>query len=143
MKLTETEDYERLVRFFVENELEYDGDEEVDTDILKCFQMTDEEGRLLGAACLARREERYIIDGIAVDAAHRKQKIGEALLEAVIREVRSRGGDSIYLVARAPGFFRKNGFTAIPPEKAPNFFECKYCPQYQVSCHPEIMKLAV
>ncbi|MBQ1390603.1 MAG: GNAT family N-acetyltransferase, partial [Firmicutes bacterium] len=94
MRLTETEDYERLVRFFVENELEYDGDEEVDTDILKCFQMTDEEGRLLGAACLARREERYIIDGIAVDAAHRKQKIGEALLEAVIREVRSRGGDS-------------------------------------------------
>ena len=40
MRLTETEDYERLVRFFVENELEYDGDEEVDTDILKCFQMT-------------------------------------------------------------------------------------------------------
>ena len=26
------------------------------------------------------------------------------------------------------------------PDSAPNFFECKYCPQYMVSCHPEVMK---
>ena len=31
-----TDEYERLVKFFVENQLEFDGDEEVDTDILKC-----------------------------------------------------------------------------------------------------------
>ena len=29
------------------------------------------------------------------------------------------------------------------PQNAPNFFECKQCPQYQVSCHPEVMKLTL
>ena len=29
-----TDEYERLVKFFVENQLEFDGDEEVDTEIL-------------------------------------------------------------------------------------------------------------
>ena len=31
--MKETDEYERLVKFFVENELEFDGDEEVDTDL--------------------------------------------------------------------------------------------------------------
>ena len=29
-----TDEYERLVKFFVENQLEFDGDEEVDTCLL-------------------------------------------------------------------------------------------------------------
>ena len=62
--MKETDEYERLVKFFVENELEFDGDEEVDTDIVKCYKVTHGE-------------------------------------------------------------------------------EDKYCPQYQVSCHPEVMKLEI
>ena len=138
--LSETEEYERLVQFFVVNELEFDGDEEVDTDIVRCYKVTDQKDSLIGAAVLAMREGRYIIDGIAVDAAFRKENIGRELLNAVLAEVKQRGGDALYLVARAPGFFRRNGFTAIPPEDAPNFFECKYCPQYQKNCFPEVMK---
>ena len=38
--MKETDEYERLVKFFVENELEFDGDEEVDTDIVKCYKVT-------------------------------------------------------------------------------------------------------
>ena len=135
-----TDEYDRLVEFFVENQLEFDGDEEVDTDIVKCYKVTDAGDRLIGGAVLALREGKFIIDGIAVDSAYRKEKIGEKMLGQVLSEVRSRGGQSLYLVARAPGFFRKNGFKAIDPESAPNFFECKYCPQYMVSCHPEVMK---
>ena len=138
--LSETEEYERLVQFFVVNELEFDGDEEVDTDIVRCYKVTDQKDALIGAAVLAMREGRYIIDGIAVDAAFRKENIGRELLNAVLAEVKRRGGDALYLVARAPGFFRRNGFTDIPPEDAPNFFECKYCPQYQKNCFPEVMK---
>lgn len=138
--LSETEEYERLVQFFVVNELEFDGDEEVDTDIVRCYKVTDQKDALIGAAVLAMREGRYIIDGIAVDAAFRKENIGRELLNAVLAEVKRRGGDALYLVARAPGFFRRNGFTAIDPEDAPNFFECKYCPQYQKNCFPEVMK---
>lgn len=143
IELRETDEYERLVRFFVENQLEFDGDEEVDTDIVNCYKVADKDDRLIGAAVLARREGRYIIDGIAVDERYRKQKVGEMLLERVKSRVIELGGCELYLVARAPGFFRKNGFLPIAAEEAPNFFECKYCPQYNITCHPEIMKLEI
>ncbi len=154
--LRSTDEYDRLVKFFVENRLEFDGDEEVDTDILKCWKITQAQGDDLShitagradgkdyivAGCvLARREGKYIIDGIAVDKAMRKLGLGKLLIDKAKSEVRDRGGDSIYLVARAPEFFKKLGFDAIDPENAPNFFECKYCPQYGTECHPEIMKL--
>lgn len=143
LTLSETDEYDRLVRFFVENRLEYDGDEEVDTDILKSYKVTAGKDHLVGGACLALREGRYIIDGIAVDRALRRMKIGNMLLQAIIGEVKARGGDSIYLVARSPDFFRANGFRAVKPEEAPNFFECRYCPQYKTTCHPQIMKLDI
>ena len=142
LKMRTTEDYEKLVKFFVENQLEFDGDEEVDTDIVRCFEVVHGEEEHL-AAVLAKREGRYIIDGIAVEEPYRKLKLGKILLDKVIETVKEMNGDAIYLVARAPGFFRKNGFTEVNPDRAPNFFECKYCPQYQVSCHPEVMKLEI
>lgn len=143
MIIRQTDEYERLVRFFVENDLEFDGDEEVDTDIVKCYQMTDDADNLIGGVVIALREGRYIIDGIAVDSAYRKKKVGDILLKKAVSQIKELGGKSVYLVARAPGFFRKYGFTTIAPEHAPNFFECKSCPQYGVSCHPEVMKLEI
>lgn len=144
MKMRQTDEYEKLVRFFVENELEFDGDEEVDTDIIKCFEVVHgDEEHLVGGVVLAKREDRYIIDGIAVEKIYRKMKIGEILLKKVIDTVKGLGGNSLYLVARAPEFFRRYGFETVNPENAPNFFECKQCPQYQVNCHPEVMKLEI
>ncbi len=144
MTMRETKDYEKLVKFFVENRLEFDGDEEVDTDIIKCFEIVHgNDEHLTGAAVLAKREGQYIIDGIAVDAPYRKLKVGKILLNKVVETVRELGGDALYLVARAPEFFRKNGFKTINEDEAPNFFECRYCPQYLVDCHPEVMKLEI
>ena len=154
--LRTTDEYDRLVKFFVENRLEFDGDEEVDTDILKCWKITQAaaddlshittdcgEGKdyIVAGCVLAQREGKYIIDGIAVDKTMRKFGLGKLLVDKVKTEVAAKGGDAIYLVARAPEFFRKLGFTTIPDDKAPNFFECKHCPQYGGECHPEIMKL--
>ncbi|XVG99845.1 GNAT family N-acetyltransferase [Eubacteriales bacterium KG127] len=141
--LMRTDEYERLVKFFVDNELEFDGDEEVDTDIVECFKIVDPEDHLLAAAVLARREGEFIIDGIAVDPAFRKFGLGKILLNKVKSEVENLGGDSIALVARAPEFFRKNEFETVDPNTAPNFFECKQCPQYRKTCFPEIMRLSM
>lgn len=90
---------------------------------------------------LAERQGEFIVDGIAVDPEYRKEKLGKALLDLGIAETRKRGGKRIFLVARAPGFFRKSGFVTVPREEAPNFFECLTCPQYGVDCHPEVMRL--
>ena len=141
--IQETEDYDKLVPFFIENELEFTEEdaEEVPTDLVKCWQITDGGGRLVGAFVLARREGEYICDGIAIEEQLRGTGLGSELLDLGIEETARRGGGRMYLVARAPEFFRKNGFVTVPREEAPNFFECLTCPQYGISCHPEVMRI--
>lgn len=142
LKLEITREYDLLTRFFEKNGLEISEEEPVPTDTLKCWKITDGD-TLAAAAALALREERYILDGIAVEEPYRKLQLGKQLLDIVIEEVKARGGDALYLVARAPGFFRRSGFEAVEAAAAPQFFECFTCPQYNVTCHPEIMKLRI
>ena len=99
LKIAETKDYDRLVPMFIAHRLEFSEDEPVPTDIVKCWQLTD--------------------------------------------ETLKRGGSSIFLVARAPGFFRKSGFVTIERDEAPQFFECFTCPQYGTECRPEVMRLDI
>lgn len=139
----ETGDQKKLDRFFMMNELEYSDEHPVATDRLKCWEALDVKGDLAGAVALALRQGEYIIDGIAVDEKFRGSDIGRTLLRLALGEVRSRGGGEVFLVARAPGFFRKEGFETISKDEAPNFFECLTCPQFGATCHPEIMKTEV
>lgn len=148
-KIRETDEYTKLVPFFIENELEFTEEdaEEVPTDIVKCWEVTADDGqngqKLIGAFVLARREGEFICDGIAVDPAFRDADLGTALLKRGLDEAKALGGERMYLVARAPEFFRKNGFRTIERKEAPNFFECLTCPQYGVSCFPEVMEYEI
>ena len=143
--ISETEDYEKLVPFFIENELEFTEEdaEEVPTDVVKCSQITDADGRLVGGFVLALREGEYICDGIAIDNSLRGTGLGSELLKLGLEETVKRGGERMFLVARAPEFFRRNGFVTVPRQEAPNFFECLTCPQYGISCHPEVMRFDI
>lgn len=138
------DEYQKLMVFFEANHLEVDAEEVVPTDVVRTWKITPKDSdQLVGAVALALRQGEYIIDGIAVDEHYRKTNIGKILLEEAISVVKERGGKRIYLVARAPGFFRKSGFNTIHREAAPNFFECLTCPQYSVDCHPEVMLMEV
>ena len=141
--LRETDEYAKLVEFMIANQLEFTEEdaEEVPTDLVKCWEITDSAGNLIGGFVLAKRQGEYICDGIAVDGSRRGENLGTELLNKGIEETKSLGGRSMYLVARAPESFRKNGFVTIPREEAPNFFECLTCPQYGKTCHPEVMKI--
>ena len=139
INITVTEEYEKLVPFFIENRLEFSEEEPVPTDLVKCWK-AEIGGQLAGACVLAKREGEYIIDGIATAPECRGKKLGEALLDLAVEETRKLGGSSIFLVARAPGFFKKYGFASMDAGKAPNFFECLTCPQYNKTCFPEVMK---
>jgi ribosomal protein S18 acetylase RimI-like enzyme len=165
-----TDDYDALVGFFIENGLEFSVNDEVPQDLIKCWDAHmdsasldglpskaspagtagpgtppgEEADRLLVGGCvLALREGEYIIDGIAVDARLRHMGLGESLLDAALQEIRGLGGKKLFLVARAPDFFRKQGFATVAREAAPNFFECFGCPQYNLSCFPEVMRLDI
>ncbi len=140
-RLSQTDEYDRLVKFMIPFGLEFDADDEVDTDIIKCWKVTQEPDFLVGGVILAMREGEYIIDGIAVDTPMRKSGIGRIMINKAIEEIKSRGGNRVYLVAKVPAFFERLGFSMVKNETAPNFFECGQCPQYRVSCFPEVMKL--
>ena len=141
IKIIVTQDYDSLVPFFISHGLEFDAEEEVPTDILKSWRAEDETGRLVGGAVLAKREGEYICDGIATATELRSAGLGRRLLDTLITEIKERGGHTLFLVARAPGFFAKNGFEVVKREDAPNFFECFSCSQYQKTCFPEVMLL--
>ena len=142
ISITQTDDYQLLVEFFINNGLEFSVDEEVPTDLINLWKAIDQtDGNLVGGCVLAKREGRFICDGIATDPKIRGQRVGERLLYTMEDEARKKGADYLYLVARAPGFFAKYGFLAIEREEAPTFFECFSCSQYGVSCHPEVMRL--
>lgn len=95
---------------------------------------------IVGACTLAFRQGEYIIDGIALAPKLRGTGGGTALLQTAEAEAAARGGARIYLVARAPEFFRTNGYVTVERGDAPEFFECFGCDQYNKSCFPEVMK---
>ncbi len=138
IKYNVTTDEQKLDRFFMENDLEYSDEHPVETDRVKCWEVLDED-KLIGGACLALRQGEYILDGIAVDSDYRGNDIGHKLLMLVLDETRERGGEKVFLVARAPEFFAHYGFTEVAKEDAPNFFECLTCPQCGVTCFPKVM----
>lgn len=134
-----TDDYKKLMNFFMENGLEFSAEDPVPTYNVKAWEIYDA-GKLIAAAVLAKREGKFIIDGIAVEEAYRKENLGRSLMAEAGREAISLGGDEMYLVARMPGFFNKLGFEQVDENDAPDFFECRTCPQYNVNCFPQVMK---
>lgn len=138
-----TDDYDTLKYFYYENDLEIDVEEPMPQEVVRNWKAVDNEGKLLGGITLSTREGEFIIDGIAVDSEYRMLDIGRKLLDTAIEEMSDRGGKRLYLVARAPSFFRKCGFETVEKKVAPEFFECFGCPQYGERCFPEVMKLEI
>ncbi|MGP1569640.1 MAG: GNAT family N-acetyltransferase [Eubacteriales bacterium] len=142
-KIEETDDYYELKYFYYANELEIDLEDLELPPIVKNWRAIRLDGELIGGITLGFREGEYIIDGIAVDKRYRKAKLGKELLSVAISEIEARGGKSLYLVARAPNFFAKQGFKTVERNDSPEFFECYGCPQYNFTCFPEVMKLKI
>lgn len=142
LEVSQTDDYEALKKLYIKNELELDPDDPMPDGVVKNWKITHgEEEYLVAGLTLAKYKDEYVIDGIAVEPEYRKMKIGKIVLKKAISEVKALGGKRIFLVARAPEFFRKQGFVTIDKEEAPKVFDCLTCPQFGTKCHPEVMRL--
>lgn len=139
--LKETDEYDRLREFMKPFGLEFDNDEKLDTEILKCWKVVQEPDYLVGGIMLSKRCGEYYINGIAVDTPMRRTGIGSIMMKKAINEVRKLGGERIYLVAKVPEFFSSLGFTEVAPEDAPPVSGCPECSQYGKDCFPKIMML--
>lgn len=142
-KIKEINEFHDLVVFFMNNRLEIEpGDEEIKNFIKGWEIKDDEDSHIIAGAALAYIDDKYVLNGIAVEEGLRAEGLGRRLLAKVIKEVKSRGGSRLYLVARAPEFFRKNKFLNDTRGEAPDF-DCSQCPQRGVDCFPEIMFIDV
>ncbi|WP_324823213.1 GNAT family N-acetyltransferase [Sinanaerobacter sp. ZZT-01] len=143
VKINETKDYLPVMELFLKNDLEMDEEELISPNILHCWKAETEENLLIGGCVLAYFEGEYIIDGIAVEEPYRKSGTAKALLNQAVEKARQLGAKQIFLVARAPEFFRKQGFQNVGWDEPPAFFDCYTCPQRGQKCFPEVMKLVL
>ena len=139
--MKETDEYDRLVEFMKPFGLEFNGEKDLETEILKCWKVVQDPDYLIGGVILSLRKGEYYISGIAVDPPMRRLGIGKILMKKAIKEVQNKGGKRIYLCAKVPEFFASLGFVKIPWEEASDLFGCGTCDQRDVSCFPVAMKL--
>lgn len=141
VKISPITDPAPVMELFMRSDLEIEDDEFVRRTFLKGYKAENEKGEVIGGCALTVQDGHYIINGIAVDPEFRKSNIATDMLERTMADAKEMGADEMILVARAPGFFRKNGYENVPDEKVPEgLFDCLSCPQYQKKCFPEIMK---
>lgn len=143
-KMKETDDFQKLVPFFIENGLEYSEGETAPAGLVQCWEVVhgdENDEQLVAGLVLSNRQGEYTIDAIAVSKLFRKFKMGKILMDKAIKTVLEKGGKRIFIVAKVPEFFKKFGFEVISRDEAPDFSECFRCEQFGNGCNPEVMKL--
>lgn len=140
-KIEYTEDYNALEDLFIKNGLEV-GNEPVATEIVKCWKASyvgNGGETMIGGATLGKRGGEYVVDGVAVEPQYRNRDIGTIMLDKLVEYAKEIGVKKLWLVARAPDFFKNYGFNIVNRENAPNVFGCFNCEQYGNECKPEVM----
>lgn len=139
VKVIETGRYMELVPLFRESGLEIHIEGDAPPSMITCWRAEDMKGCLLGGISIEHKGGEFVIGDIAVREKLRGQDIGTLLMETAMKRIAAMGGERIYLVAKAPKFFERFGYTYLTPEEAPAIFNCKTCEQLGVSCQPEFM----
>lgn len=144
IQIKETGNYEELIPLFSASGLEIHVDEENKPPaMITCWRADiqgEVDGSIAGGVSIEERGGCYVIGDIAVREDLRDEDIGSVLLARAMEKIYELGGEEIYLVAKAPKFFEKFGFTYLKPEEAPEIFSCKTCEQMGSKCNPEFMK---
>ena len=140
IRIKETGNYEELIPLFSASGLEI----HVEADnkpkgMITCWK-AERNGQLAGGVSIEQKDGHFVIGDIAVDESVRGENIGSLLLATAMEKIYDLEGEEIYLVAKAPKFFEKYGFTYLEEADVPEIFNCKHCDQRGVNCYPEFMK---
>ena len=140
IRIKETGNYEELIPLFSASGLEI----HVEADnkpkgMITCWK-AERNGQLAGGVSIENKGGFFVIGDIAVDEGMRGENIGSLLLATAMEKIYELEGEEIYLVAKAPKFFERYGFTYLEEEDVPDIFNCKTCDQRGAGCYPEFMK---
>ena len=138
--IIESTDYSKLTYFFAENELEIEPGQERSETVINCWECNDNEGNLIAAAALEKRDGEFVVADIAVDSKYRGQGIAKELMQIVETEIIKHSGKQAWLVGKVPDFYFKLGWESVSRNEAPDISKCFQCVKFGISCKPEIMK---
>lgn len=97
---------------------------------------------LVGCAALKVKEELFTVECLAVSEEYRGRGLGRSLIGMIESEAVARGANQIWALARAPGFFMRNGYRQMDPDSpgGPSMKGCATCPQFNIACNPAIVQ---
>ncbi len=137
-----TMDYKKLVSLFVTAGLEIHPEDPAPSGLVCCFELLDKDtGELIGASGLVHENELFIIRCVAVQERYRGNHYGKYLVQMALEEAKSMHAKEAWLTAKIPEFYKKLGFEIVARNDAPHISDCQNCPQFQTTCHSEIMKI--
>ena len=139
MEIKEYLAHNNLIDFYFSRGLEFDDiNKKYEYEPLFSYVVTEED-TIIGASTCYKENENYVLDYIAIENGYEKMGIGTELLNATIDHIKKLNGKNIYILAKEPGFFLKNGFKTIQKTEKLDFHVCFKCSNYKVTCFPEIM----
>jgi N-acetylglutamate synthase-like GNAT family acetyltransferase len=96
---------------------------------------------LVGCAALKVKDGLFTVECLAVAEEYRGRGMGRALITVIEAEAAARGAGQLWALARAPGFFIRNGYHQAEPHTpgGPSMQGCATCPQFNRNCSPAIV----
>ena len=125
-------DSNTLIKFYIENGLEFDEDRGYFGNNIKSFALI-EENKMIGAVSISQYKDKSFIEALAVDNNYRNKGIGKMLLEKAKIEL----AKPIYMISKVDEYYSKNGFVYDNADLIDK--ECKTCENYNVNCFPRVM----
>ena len=145
LKFKETHNYLQFKELFISSGLEFNLDKtgEKPEGFIVAYECKNQNGELVGAAAICKREGYFVLQDIAVYDLERGKGIGEELLHKCMNKMEALGAEQIYITAKKPRFFERYGFEYVDENKIPDIFSCLNCKQYGNSCVPKFMTYSV
>jgi amino-acid N-acetyltransferase len=97
------------------------------------FTVMEEGGEIIACGALHLYGPHLAeVRSIAVAREHQGAGVGSKLIEALLSEARAHQTEQVCLFTRAPAFFGKLGFVAVPHQSLPDkiFKDCQNCPMF-------------
>jgi len=112
------------------------------SDMRAQFVIRDGEGRLGAAGRLEYSYGHPMVEEIAVREDLRRSGLGTIIVSAILDEAKEEGIGTIWVMARAPEFFRSLGFKPAPDKELLSKLkeECAVCRDHIVICNPILMR---
>jgi amino-acid N-acetyltransferase len=106
------------------------------------FVIRDSDGKLGAAGRLEYNFDHPMVEEIAVREDLRRSGLGTMIVSAILDEAKQEGIEVIWVMARAPDFFRSLGFEPAQNKELLSKLkeECAVCRDYVTICNPVLMK---